>query len=275
MAIGDDPGAPQQRRTNEPIEALQHQLSAARHELEQARRQLADYEALLEDLPGMFERKFQQRQQPFLLQHQLLARDNQSLREILKRAGRQIPPPPPPSVLQPAAPELAEPSDPTQPSPGQAPSGAGAMVARGVVITLGFIAIGAGLATMQRSLVRPSPAPAAPPVTASKPPSPPAAAKPVPAAPPKPPPNQLVLSSSGPNWVTVRTLGRQPVYEGMLKGEKTLPLGQGLEVLAGRPDLLTVRQGAGKPRVLGRISELTWFRFKPQAPPASNPAPKP
>jgi len=61
----------------------------------------------------------------------------------------------------------------------------------------------------------------------------------------------------------------------MLKGEKTLPLGQGLQVLAGRPDLLTVRQGAGPPKVLGRINELVWISFKPQAPPAPNPAPIP
>ena len=80
---------------------------------------------------------------------------------------------------------------------------------------------------------------------------------------PKPAANLLVLNSSGPNWVEVRTLSRQRVYEGMLNGEKTLPLGQGLQVLAGRPDLLTVRQGAAPPKVLGRINELVWISFKP------------
>ena len=276
LSTGNEASSANHRPAEDQIQAAELQLNATRHELEQVRNQLAEYEALLGELPDIFERKFQQRQQPFLLQQQLLSRENQSLREIVKGAGRPTPPtpPPPPSALKqarPAEPDPAppepSPSSPTQPNPrGFKPFPATKLLI-GLAIGLGFVAVGAALGTMGRSLVGqtsvPTPKPE-PPVKVPAPQPPPAQAAVV-----KPAPNLLVLNSSGPNWVEVRTLSRQRVYEGMLKGEKTFPLGQGLQVLAGRPDLLTVRQGAGPPKQLGRIDQLSWFCFRPAAAPAA------
>jgi hypothetical protein len=278
LSNGDEASSAKHRQAEEHLQAVELQLNATRQELQQARCQLAEYEALLGELPDIFERKFQQRQQPFLLQQQLLTRENQSLRQIVKRADRPTPPPPPPPALKLAPPaEPARPPEPPRTSPGvgQPRPWAMAAAAKALAIGLGFVALGAALGTMRQSVVGQAPIPAAkssPPAVVPAPQSAPAPAKPTP---PKPAPNLLVLNSSGPNWVQVRTLNRQPVYEGMLKGEKTLPLGQGLQVLAGRPDLLTVRQGTGESKLLGRIDQLVWFSFKPQAPPASKPAPDP
>jgi len=287
LSKADQSSSAGNQQAEDQLQAVQGQLSATRQELEQVRSQLADYEALLGELPDIFERKYQQRQQPFLLQQQLLSRENQSLRDIVKGAGRQSPPPPP-SALKPAAPATAptppEPlrpdpprPSPPRPSPGLIQALPAAMAAKGLAVLLGFVALGAVLGTVRQSLKGQASPPASmarPPASTSQTqPSPtkPTEAKP---APPKPAPSLLVLNSSGPNWVEVRTLSRQRVYEGMLKGEKMLPLGQGLQVLAGRPDLLTVRQGAGRPKVLGRIDELVWISFRPPAAPAAKPATK-
>ena len=75
----------------------------------------------------------------------------------------------------------------------------------------------------------------------------------------------LVLTATGPSWLEVTTTGGQTLFRGTLEGKKAFPLGQGLRVLAGRPDLVTAQVSNGEPRVLGPIDQLRWLRFDPGA----------
>ena len=69
------------------LEELEEQASAARLDLEreQTEARLAELEALLEELPGIFERKFSQRLQPVLERQKLLIEENEHLRSQVER----------------------------------------------------------------------------------------------------------------------------------------------------------------------------------------------
>lgn len=68
----------------------------------------------------------------------------------------------------------------------------------------------------------------------------------------------VVLSSPEGSWIAVRSGSGQSLYEGLLKGERQFPADPGLRVLAGRPDLVTVRVGGSTARRLGPINEVIW-----------------
>jgi hypothetical protein len=51
-----------------------------------------------------------------------------------------------------------------------------------------------------------------------------------------------------------------------LEGERRFPLGSGLQVLAGRPDLVLAQLGSGPAKPLGRIDQVRWQRFTAPAP---------
>ena len=96
-------------------------------------------------------------------------------------------------------------------------------------------------------------------------------AKPRPPESPKPerarpvtqrPAGQLQLSSSQPSWIEVRNAAGKTLFEGTLKGSRSFAIGSGLGVLAGRPDLVMVRQGDASPRPLGSIDQIQWVLFK-------------
>ncbi len=74
---------------------------------------------------------------------------------------------------------------------------------------------------------------------------------------------ELVLRASGPSWLTVRNANGTILFEGTVTGEQRFPLGAGLEVRAGRPDLVQASIGAGPARVLGPINQIQWKSFKP------------
>lgn len=80
-----------------------------------------------------------------------------------------------------------------------------------------------------------------------------------------PAPTELTLSSQEPSWLAVRNGDGKVLYEGTLIGSKTFPLSGGLQVLAGRPDLVQVSLGKEPVRPLGRIDQIRWVRFS--APP--------
>jgi cytoskeleton protein RodZ len=90
----------------------------------------------------------------------------------------------------------------------------------------------------------------------------------VPGAPPRVAPEALVLQSSQPSWLEVRNAAGITLFRGTFTGEKRFPMGQGLKVLAGRPDLVTVTAGSQATRSLGRIDQVVWrtFRTTPAAP---------
>jgi cytoskeletal protein RodZ len=95
-----------------------------------------------------------------------------------------------------------------------------------------------------------------------------AVAKPVLVAPKPAPPSpatELTLSAAQPSWLSVRTAKGKVLFEGTFKGTRQFSLEAGLELLAGRPDLVVVSQGGAKGKPLGRIDQIRWVSFS--APP--------
>ena len=74
--------------TDQPQEAselpLQLALATAERKLAEARLQIAELEALLEEIPEIFERKFEQRLQPVLERQERLLDDNAELRQQIQ-----------------------------------------------------------------------------------------------------------------------------------------------------------------------------------------------
>jgi transcriptional regulator with XRE-family HTH domain len=99
-------------------------------------------------------------------------------------------------------------------------------------------------------------------------------AKPVvPASVPRPQALELELVSVEPVWLAVRAQGKQKlVFEGNFQGKKLFPLGKGLELRSGRPDLVKIRLGDQPAKALGSIDRIEWVSIKP---PAAAPAPRP
>ena len=85
--------------------------------------------------------------------------------------------------------------------------------------------------------------------------------------------DKLVFVSSGISWLEVKSVGGQSLFRGNFSGERSFPVGQGLRVLAGRPDLVTVRLGKGQPQQFGSIDQVTWRSFRVPAPSGSAPGP--
>ena len=75
-----EPDAPDPER-----QRLELALANAERKLAEARLQIAELEALLEDLPEIFERKFEQRLQPVLERQERLQSDNTELRQQIQR----------------------------------------------------------------------------------------------------------------------------------------------------------------------------------------------
>jgi cytoskeleton protein RodZ len=107
----------------------------------------------------------------------------------------------------------------------------------------------------RRPLNRPQPA------SAAVGPLAPAAARPSSAA-----AGSLLLSSREPSWLTVQSASGQTLFEGLFRGRRSFPVGQGLQVRAGRPDLVQASLGSAAAKPLGRIDQITWVRFGPAAP---------
>ena len=75
---------------------------------------------------------------------------------------------------------------------------------------------------------------------------------------------QISLVSSQPSWVSVRNRSGDVIFEGTLNEPKQFEGDQGLEVFAGRPDLVRFSYGDGSPRVLGSIDQLRWYPLTPE-----------
>ena len=77
-------------------------------------------------------------------------------------------------------------------------------------------------------------------------------------------PGPIALVSSQPSWVSVRNRSGEVIFEGTLNEPKRFDGDQGLEVFAGRPDLVRVSYGDASPRVLGSIDQLRWYPLTPE-----------
>ncbi|MFS6827471.1 DUF4115 domain-containing protein [Cyanobium sp. ATX-6F1] len=71
-----------------------------------------------------------------------------------------------------------------------------------------------------------------------------------------------MFKASGVSWLDVQDARGNQLYWGLFKGERRLPLGAGLKVLAGRPDLVTVQVAGAPPRLLGRIEQVISLPIK-------------
>lgn len=72
-------------------------------------------------------------------------------------------------------------------------------------------------------------------------------------------PGPISLVSSQPSWVSVRNRSGEVIFEGTLNEPKRFEGDQGLEVFAGRPDLVRFSSGNASPRALGSIDQLRWY----------------
>jgi cytoskeletal protein RodZ len=79
-------------------------------------------------------------------------------------------------------------------------------------------------------------------------------------------PDQLQLTSSQPSWLEIKTKTGTTLFRGTFTGKRIFPLGSGLEVLAGRPDLVRTQIGGGAPQPLGPIDQVRWRSFRAPAP---------
>jgi transcriptional regulator with XRE-family HTH domain len=123
----------------------------------------------------------------------------------------------------------------------------------------------AGLAWgWQRSFTGVRPGPRVPPPTASEQ-----------AGRPGPSQAELVLRSAEPSWVEVRSASGKVLLRGTLEGEQRFPLNGKLQVLAGRPDLVSASSAGAPAKPLGPIEAVTWYTFSPEVSPAAAPAPAP
>jgi cytoskeletal protein RodZ len=79
-------------------------------------------------------------------------------------------------------------------------------------------------------------------------------------------PDQLQLTSSQPSWLEIKTKTGTTLFRGTFTGERSFPLGSGLEVLAGRPDLVRTKMGGGAAQPMGPIDQVRWRSFRAPAP---------
>jgi transcriptional regulator with XRE-family HTH domain len=74
----------------------------------------------------------------------------------------------------------------------------------------------------------------------------------------------ILLLSSQPSWVSVRNRSREVIFEGILNNSKRFEGDQGIEVFAGRPDLVRFSYADASPRALGSIDQLRWYPLTPE-----------
>ncbi len=77
-------------------------------------------------------------------------------------------------------------------------------------------------------------------------------------------PGSISISSKQPSWLSIRNSDGDVVYEGTLSESKALPADSGLEIYAGRPDLVLINQGGSAPRTLGPIDQVRWYKLSPE-----------
>ena len=76
------------------------------------------------------------------------------------------------------------------------------------------------------------------------------------------PEGYIELSSLEPSWVSIRNQAGRIVFEGTLDKTFSYPSAQSLEIYAGRPDLVLVRESGNPPVPLGSIENVRWHRIQ-------------
>ena len=80
-------------------------------------------------------------------------------------------------------------------------------------------------------------------------------------------PEELQIISNG-SWIEVEDASGKPLFAGILEGERRFPIGPGLRLNAGRPDLVRYRIGKRPAAPLGAIEDVGWRTL---ASPLTNP----
>ena len=73
----------------------------------------------------------------------------------------------------------------------------------------------------------------------------------------------LVIRSTQPSWITLRRNGTIE-FEGVLDGSRQIKNAEGVEIYAGRPDLVLVTRDMQKQEPLGPITPLRWYSLSPE-----------
>ena len=247
-------------------------------ELEAARQKRDRYQALLKDLPEVFEAKFRERIRPAQQRNEQMLEEGLALRDQIRRALPQapsagaLPPAPPPiAAAHPSAAYASESSSET-PTPASraallrrwrptwlgeaAGSGLdGAIRIPGGSSRAAFLVAGLALAGLAISALLPRSNPPRPTTTS------PTSAAP---APQETSPRSggtsgtLLLSSKGPSWVEVQTAAGLSLYAGLLEGQQTFALKEDLRIRSGRADLIRIRVGDAAERSLGAVDMIEW-----------------
>lgn len=74
-------------------------------------------------------------------------------------------------------------------------------------------------------------------------------------------PQTLTIHTSEPSWIAVRNQDGEMLFEGMVDKEKTFAAIEGLEIYAGRPDLVSVKRAGNQQGPLGPINQIRWYRI--------------
>jgi hypothetical protein len=238
---------------------LRHEM--LEEELEAARRKRDSYQALLKDLPEVFEGKFRERIRPVQQRNEQLLEEGMALREQIRRALPQAAATGTSADRDMGRQELRE--DAGRPvEAGWMRRAAASLRSAGVAGALAAgLALGLGgllLAThpwSSREGSRPS---------AQVPRS-----NPSPAAQPGATPvgvPSISLRTTGTSWVEVRSTEGVLLFSGELNGQRSFPLRSGLMVRSGRADLVRLRVNGKPERQLGPIDFFDWITFRPNAP---------
>lgn len=75
----------------------------------------------------------------------------------------------------------------------------------------------------------------------------------------------LRIKASQPVWVEVEAMDGRSLLYSLFRGERSFPLGQGLRIRSGRPDLIRVQRNGAKARTLGGVNDLGWHTFRVKA----------
>lgn len=80
----------------------------------------------------------------------------------------------------------------------------------------------------------------------------------------------VTIATKEPSWIALRDQQGQLLFEGMLEKEKTIDAKPGLEIYAGRPDLVTVSREGRQLGPLGPIHQVRWYRISAEPSPTDS-----
>jgi hypothetical protein len=238
---------------------LRHEM--LEEELEAARRKRDSYQALLKDLPEVFEGKFRERIRPVQQRNEQLLEEGMALREQIRRALPQA------AATGTSANRDLDPQE-VREEAGKRPEAAGLRRAAASLRSAGVAgALAAGLALGLGGLLlathpwssREGSRPSAQVPRSNA--SPAAQSGATPAGVPS-----ISLRTTDTSWLEVRSTEGVLLFSGELNGQRSFPLRSGLMIRSGRADLVRLRVNGKPERQLGPIDFFDWITFRPNAP---------